>query len=659
MRFIMSKIRVYKILYVVFLLIFFTVILELSLPSMADILGEDFNALFENHGSMMLIINLDNGSIVDANKAAVEFYGYSREELLAMTVYEINTLSPKAIANKMSAAESSECNFFSFEHVLKSGEVRNVEVHSYPYQDDQGHHLLHSIIHDVTDKIKAEAEAKQQRIVIWTIIIVSLFIVIAIMMQLLKTQRKLRNISERFQDLFTNMNEGFVLYEMICNEKGVATDYRLLEMNRVFEAIMDIKRKMAGQNEMFKVISYMTVNQIEKYAEVALNNKELSYDYYSEALKRHFTVNVYSPKYKQFAMIFTDITDRIEKESKIKYLGYHDQLTGLYNRRFYEEERRRLDIARNLPFSTVMMDVNGLKLSNDAFGHSFGDQLLQCVAKVIKEEFRADDILARIGGDEFVVLLPKTSEAEVAHIVSRVMARMQYERIDVLSVSVSMGWATKTEMIQDIEDVFTKAEEMMYSRKLSESKAMRLKTIDIILDDLRRRSQQQYEHSQNVSRICGEFGRFMNYDDDVVQELERAGALHDIGKISFSESLFDGSRDLSDDEYEDIKRHTEIGYHILKSVDEYATISEYALSHHEWWDGSGYPRNIAGEKIPLLARIISIVDAYEAMTSERPYKETLYQYDALKELKRYSGSQFDPDLLAVFSDMILEKGELI
>ncbi|MBN2898481.1 MAG: diguanylate cyclase [Clostridia bacterium] len=655
MRFIMFKIRAYKIQYVLFVLIAFTVILQLSIPSRAAILSEDFNALFENHGSMMLIINLDNGSIVDVNKAAVKFYGYSREELLAMTIYEINTLSPEAIADKMSAAESSECNFFSFEHVLKNGEVRNVEVHSYPYQDDQGHHLLHSIIHDVTDKIKAEAEAKQQRIIIWTIIIVSLLIVIAIMIQLLKTQRKLRNISERFQDLFTNMNEGFVLYEMICNEKGVATDYRLLEMNRVFEAIMDIKRKATDQNEMSKVISYMTVNQFEKYAEVALNNKELSYDYYSEVLKRHFTVNVYSPKYKQFAMIFTDITDRIEKESKIEYLSYHDQLTGLYNRRFYEEERRRLDISRNLPFSTVMMDVNGLKLSNDAFGHILGDQLLQCVAEVIKEEFRADDILARVGGDEFVVLLPKTSEAEVAHIVSRVMERMQYERIDVLSVSVSMGWATKTEMIQDIEDVFTKAEEMMYSRKLIESKAMRLKTIDIILDDLRRRSQQQYEHSQNVSQICGEFGRFMNYDDDLVQELERAGALHDIGKISFSESLFDGSRGLSDDEYEEIKRHTEIGYHILKSVDEYATISDCALSHHEWWDGTGYPRNIAGEKIPLLARIISIVNAYEVMTSERPYRETLYCQDALKELKRYSGSQFDPDLLAAFSDMILEK----
>lgn len=654
MRLMKFKIKACKIIYLFVVLILFTMILN-SIPSGAAILLEDFNELFVNHGSMMLIINLDNGSIVDANKAAVEFYGYSREELLAMTIYDINPMSPKAIANKMAAAENSECNFFSFEHVLKSGEVRNVEVHSYPYDDDQGNHLLHSIIHDVTDKIKAEEEAERQRIIIWTIIIVSLLIVIGIMMQLLKTQRKLKNISERFQDLFTNMNEGFVLYEIICDEQGVAIDYRLLEMNRVFEAMMTIKRTDTSQNEMYKVIPYMTVNQIEKYADVALNNHELSYDYYSEVLEQHFNVNVYSPKYKQFAMIFTDITDRIEKESKIEYLSYHDQLTGLYNRRFYEEERQRLDIARNLPFSIVMMDVNGLKLSNDAFGHSFGDQLLQCVAKVIKEEFRADDILARVGGDEFVVLLPKTSEAEVGHIVSRVMHRMQYERIDVLSVSVSMGWATKTEVIQDIEDIFTRAEEMMYSRKLSESKAMRLKTIDIILDNLRKRSKQQYDHSQKVSQICADFGRFMNYDDDLVQELERAGALHDIGKINVSETLFHEPRALSEDEYEEIKRHTEIGYHILKSVDEYATISEYALSHHEWWDGTGYPRHISGEKIPLLARIISIVDAYEAMISERPYRETMYPHNALKELKRYSGSQFDPYLIKRFSDMISKK----
>lgn len=346
-------------------------------------------------------------------------------------------------------------------------------------------------------------------------------------------------------------------------------------------------------------------------------------------------------------VVFRDYTEKKEKQEKIEYLSYHDQVTGLYNRRFFEEELKRIDIERNLPFSLAMLDVNGLKLTNDAFGHVMGDRLLKIVAETIKKECRDDDIIARIGGDEFVLLLPKTDYNDTELIVKRIYHGIKTTRLDNIIISVSIGWDTKHFKEQQMMDIFAKAEEHMYRRKLIEGQSMRNATLQIIIKTLNETNEREKIHSEKVSKISRKIGEIMNFDEEALKELETAGILHDIGKIAINSNVLNKPGKLTDFEYEEIKRHSEIGYQIVKSVDKYSNLANYILSHHERWDGKGYPQGLKGKEIPVISRIITIADAFEAMIADRPYKKSLSKEDAIQELKRCAGTQFDPDIVSL------------
>ncbi len=352
-------------------------------------------------------------------------------------------------------------------------------------------------------------------------------------------------------------------------------------------------------------------------------------------------------------IVFRDYSDKKQKQEEILYLSHHDQLTGLYNRHFFEEELKRLDAKCYLPLSMAMFDVNGLKLTNDAFGHQMGDKLLQIVAQTIKSMCREGDVISRIGGDEFILLLPKTSYSETETIISRIYREFEQTRLNDIVISVSVGWATKKSNDQNIMEIYAKAEEKMYRKKLIESQSMRSKTIQVILKTLNETNQRERIHSENVSKISRKIGEALNLNQELLHEIEMAGILHDIGKIAIDNNVLNKPGKLSDAEYEMVKRHPETGYHILKSADAYTSISDYVLAHHERWDGVGYPRGLKGKQIPLAARIITIADAYEAMTAERTYKKRLSKEDAFNELRRCSGTQFDPDIVRVFCEDVI------
>jgi len=347
-------------------------------------------------------------------------------------------------------------------------------------------------------------------------------------------------------------------------------------------------------------------------------------------------------------LVFRDITEKKEKQQRIEYLSYHDQLTGLYNRHFFEEELKQLDVKRNLPFSIAMIDVNGLKLTNDAFGHETGDLLLKCVSKVLQDECRTDDIISRVGGDEFVILLPKTNHPETKLIVKRIYKAIESQKINNIILSISIGWKTKTNSQEDIKDVYSEAEDYMYRKKITESQSMRNQTIKVIMQTLHETNSREKIHSERVSKLSRIIGEAMKLEGQVLKEIEITGLMHDIGKIAINNNILNKSGKLTEIEYEEIKRHPEIGYHILKSADVYTRLAEYVLSHHERWDGNGYPRGLSGEEIPLISRIITVADAYEAMTGNRPYKESFSHEQAIEELKRCSGIQFDPKIVDAF-----------
>ncbi|MDR3542129.1 MAG: PAS domain S-box protein [Desulfosporosinus sp.] len=347
--------------------------------------------------------------------------------------------------------------------------------------------------------------------------------------------------------------------------------------------------------------------------------------------------------------IVRDITKRKQKEDENRYLSYHDVLTGLYNRRFYEEEINRLDTERNLPISIVIGDVNGLKLVNDAFGHDKGDELLQKAASAIQKACRTDDIVARWGGDEFVILLPKTNKEEAERIVNRIKEFYSNELVSAIRVSISFGWETKRKPEDEILNILKNAEDAMYKHKIIENEGMRSNTINTIINTLHEKNPREELHSKRVSRICRDIGKAIGLSEIEVNRLKVVGLLHDIGKIAIEEGILNKPGKLTESEWEQIKRHPDIGYRILSSSHEMVDLADCILAHHERWDGTGYPNGLKGEAIPMVSRIIALADSYDAMISERPYREALSEEQALKEIQKNSGTQFDPELAKIFT----------
>jgi diguanylate cyclase (GGDEF)-like protein/PAS domain S-box-containing protein len=356
---------------------------------------------------------------------------------------------------------------------------------------------------------------------------------------------------------------------------------------------------------------------------------------------------------------YHDISERKQKEREILYLNYHDVLTGLYNRAFYQEERLRLDTPRQLPISLIMGDVNGLKLTNDAFGHVEGDKLLTVVAGILRQCCRKEDIIARIGGDEFCILLPQTDSGAACLICERIyQACAEYDCGSgprTFHPSISLGHATKVSEKDALDDVFKEAEARMYRRKLQEHKSMHSAIINSIQATLNEKSHDTEDHSLRMSELSRKLGQALDLSDNELIELDLLAALHDIGKISIEDRILQKSGTLTEEEWASIRKHPLVGYRIAQASTELARIAKYILSHHERWDGRGYPHGLSGEDIPLLSRVIAVIDAYDAMTQDRPYRRALSQGEAIREIITHAGDQFDPQVARVFVEKVLHQ----
>ena len=358
---------------------------------------------------------------------------------------------------------------------------------------------------------------------------------------------------------------------------------------------------------------------------------------------------------KGAVVIIRDVTSERNIQKQAEYLSFHDHLTDLYNRRFFEEELLRLDTLRNLPLSVIMIDVNGLKLTNDAFGHETGDRLLKKVAGIMKKECRNDDIVARLGGDEFSVILPKTDAVQAKLIMDRITGSADKENLKSIVISVAAGYATKTSPDQNIDEIIKIAENNMYSDKINTGKRMRRKTFELITVNLFEKYSYEQDQSERMKKLAARIGSAMGLSKDQISTLETISYYHDIGKIIIPPRLLNRPSDLSLEEYDLVQRHAEAGYQIMKSQEEYSSIAIYVLSHHERWDGNGYPRKQKGHEIPLLSRILAVLDAYTAMTGNLPYKKSLSTDSAIMELKKNAGLQFDPEVVDIFTGILLEE----
>ena len=353
--------------------------------------------------------------------------------------------------------------------------------------------------------------------------------------------------------------------------------------------------------------------------------------------------------------ISRDITERKAQEENLVHLSFYDYLTGLYNRRFFEEELHRLDTKRNYPMTIAMGDVNGLKLVNDSFGHASGDEVLQKIARAMKLCCRADDIMARLGGDEFAIIFPKTETVKAEAIISRIQKVLANEKVDSMAISISFGYETKYVDDDSTHDILKHVEDHMYRQKLHESLSLRSKAINLAMNTLFEKSNREMMHSKRVSELCEKIAIALDLDADVIKDLRTAGLMHDIGKIGIADQILNKPRRLDEDEWKEIHRHPEIGFRILSAVNEFSEIAGYVLEHHERWDGRGYPRGLKEDEICLHARIIAIADSYDAMTSFRPYGKSKSPQEAIEEIRACANIQFDPVIARIFVEKVLQQ----
>ena len=359
--------------------------------------------------------------------------------------------------------------------------------------------------------------------------------------------------------------------------------------------------------------------------------------------------------------IIIDITQTKLRDAQIRYMDDHDFLTGLYNRKYFEIEKIRFNQQSYLPLSILIGDINGVRLINDAYGYTEGDRLIVDTAQLLKSSCDSSSLLFRTGGDEFIVLLPNTSESKMSDILRRIQHKCKLYNLQpenqLVQLNLSLGAATRIHMSQSIDKVLHQAMDSLHKNKILESKSYHSSILSSIQATMFAKSQNTEEHAERLSILCRLMGEQLDLSQSQMDELMLFAMLHDIGKIGIDDNVLNKPSKLSDDEWIIMKKHTEIGYRIALSSPELHSIANYILTHHEHWDGKGYPQGLKEEEIPLLSRILGLVDAYDAMTQDRVYRKAMSKEDAMNEILRNKGTQFDPTLTDMFIEIIQNNPE--
>jgi len=470
-----------------------------------------------------------------------------------------------------------------------------------------------------------------------------------------RAEEKLREGEERFRELAENIREVFYIYEQDMHQISYISPAYMEIWGRTCESLYQEPKSIwdnvhpEDKDRVMRSLEKKSQGEVEEVYRIVRPDgsirwiKDRSFPIYDNSGKTHRVVG-----------IAADITDLKFGEEKLKYLSLHDPLTGLYNRIYFEEEMTRIEKSRYDTVGIISCDVDGLKLVNDTLGHNQGDNLLVAAAGVIQGSFREGDLIARIGGDEFSVVLPNTTEPAVENACQRIQeAVVSYNATHPeLPLSISIGFAVSHGVHRNLKDLFKEADNNMYRKKLYHTQSVRSTIVKTLINTLKARDFATEKHVIRLEKLLVSLAVFIGLPGSTTSDLALLARFHDIGKVGISDSILFKKGPLTSEEWTEMKRHCEIGYRIALSASDLIPIADWVLKHHEWWNGQGYPLGIKGEEIPIECRLLAIAEAYEALTSGRPYRSEFPHAMAVAELLSRSGTQFDPKLLEKFVEML-------
>lgn len=505
------------------------------------------------------------------------------------------------------------------------------------------------------------------------------------------------NIHRNLEDILCE--EG---YEIICVETA---DLAEKELNKKFcnIALVDIKLPTGSGLEVIKsarkinedtMVIIFTGHASLESAVTAMNDGVFAY------LQKPLSIEELKITIKKALGMQKLALDNKKLLARLKELNMKDPLTGIYNYRFLSE-RLSIELKRAkrylLTFSVIMIDIDYFKSINDVYGHQSGDLILKELAQYLNKSVRANDVVVRYGGEEFLILLPETSKEGAVQFAERLLdAEREYifnSRGRRIKLKVSMGISsypidgdeTELGILDKADEALRDAKEKggnqlsVYRAKRSSAilldaekdekenienlkqklakmenrvKQNLFESIYAFAKTLEAKDYYTSEHSENTMLIATKIGGYLDFSKREMENLKHAAILHDLGKIGIPDNILNKKGKLTPEEYEIIKRHPQIGAEIIRSVHFLNEVVPLVLYHHEWYDGSGYPAGLKGNEIPIGARIISLADAHQALISDRPYRKAYSPDEAMRILKKAARKQFDQKIVEVFFEIM-------
>ena len=476
-------------------------------------------------------------------------------------------------------------------------------------------------------------------------------------------ESNLKENETNYKSLFTNMTDGFTYNKVEFDAEGRVLSCIILESNNAFIENAGLEKDTvigADMLKLFPELKNLNLGSNEVTEETAAVRDFCASNDPVRLGEKWYKLSAFFPKKDYLSMIFSDITVMKTAEDTIRRQAYTDSMTGFFNRTYFEEVMSKMDgmMPELKPLSIIAIDIDGLKITNDTFGHSSGDALIKEAAAIISTVCKSSSIITRIGGDEFCIILPNINCVKVQEITEQIVKMTEdINRLSpVVPISMSIGAATTSDDDNDSESIYNiyrRADDEMYRYKISQSGSEKSKVIDMLLTALSERDFVSQGHVERLAELCMLMGDALSLHDIQKRNLVLLSKVHDLGKIGIPDVILNKPGKLTANEYEKMKQHVKIGYNIASRSKELVIIAPLILHHHEHWNGTGYPDSLKGGEIPLECRILGIIDAFDAMTNNRPYHKGISFHAALEEIRRCSGEQFDPDLAKKFIEIVL------